>query len=463
MFGRGLSLLPNELILEIFSLSLPDIPSHSHTHAPLLLTHVCRAWRNFCLSAPTLWAKILIPAWKVLPRDIDKLLKLWLDRSGRHSLDIRLSVVDKHVQIIPHEQEMIYLHKVLQDIVDVLAPHRARFRVFEGVLPESLITKLGLEKMVILQHLDFGGMFFLNTEQSPVRLASQQTPLQTLSLYGVGANLDTICFQSNLNRLELVNINPVGELSAGRALNMFQCLPLLETCVIELTGSDVTLAAAPLHHLLLPSLKYFFLTWTSYGDVDPLLSFMFTPNLQRLGLRGPYSYGERWCILKDFLARSNAPITHLSLGDVGAADIQMLDCLRNTPLLSYLAIYHGPVSPSVLLGLHINCDESDRTILPNLETLNLGACDEFEADDLILLLRNRGSDMADPRFKTLRKVKVLYCSGVGEDHRAAFLASGIEEIEIDTGMNFTVPFERGFLPFVRLTQSHEELFSAFTA
>ena len=55
--------LPVDILQTIFLQCLPS--SHnallSYRHAPLLLTHVCRQWRDLALGAPGLWASIHIP------------------------------------------------------------------------------------------------------------------------------------------------------------------------------------------------------------------------------------------------------------------------------------------------------------------------------------------------------------------------------------------------------------------
>ncbi|RXW20446.1 hypothetical protein EST38_g5400 [Candolleomyces aberdarensis] len=55
--------LPKELLQEVFLHCLPSehLPVMSASEAPILLTRICRPWRNLALSTPALWSSIHIP------------------------------------------------------------------------------------------------------------------------------------------------------------------------------------------------------------------------------------------------------------------------------------------------------------------------------------------------------------------------------------------------------------------
>ncbi|KAJ6561762.1 hypothetical protein B0H19DRAFT_901463, partial [Mycena capillaripes] len=56
--------LPADVVAEIFAACLPANrnATMSSAEAPILLCHVCRAWRNLALSTPRLWASLHIVA-----------------------------------------------------------------------------------------------------------------------------------------------------------------------------------------------------------------------------------------------------------------------------------------------------------------------------------------------------------------------------------------------------------------
>ncbi|XP_006461595.1 hypothetical protein AGABI2DRAFT_118469 [Agaricus bisporus var. bisporus H97] len=101
--------IPAEILLEIFHdyLHLREIPNdtkptvrHSkHTFtSPILLTHVCRFWRELACSDPRLWASIYVvgPTLNQIP-----LVKLWLSRTGKWTL--RIQFLEKYCQSVSKE------------------------------------------------------------------------------------------------------------------------------------------------------------------------------------------------------------------------------------------------------------------------------------------------------------------------------------------------------------------------
>ncbi|KAJ7680022.1 hypothetical protein B0H17DRAFT_1077141 [Mycena rosella] len=96
--SESVFLLPPEITSIIFRHCLPSPPNGSgHRYpsphdAPLLLTQICRQWREFCLDTPDLWASIALKdgcgAGSV------QLLKQWLSHSRNRPLTIALEVKD---------------------------------------------------------------------------------------------------------------------------------------------------------------------------------------------------------------------------------------------------------------------------------------------------------------------------------------------------------------------------------
>ncbi|KIK70918.1 hypothetical protein GYMLUDRAFT_302857 [Collybiopsis luxurians FD-317 M1] len=84
-------LLPNEMLLSIFALSLRDEqlyeePSNLSPAIPFpwIVSAVCRRWRNIACSSPELWASIN------LSEDYLCFLPLFIERSGQQPIDVTL-------------------------------------------------------------------------------------------------------------------------------------------------------------------------------------------------------------------------------------------------------------------------------------------------------------------------------------------------------------------------------------
>ncbi|KAL0573424.1 hypothetical protein V5O48_008546 [Marasmius crinis-equi] len=95
---------PIEIWEEIFVHCLPSIPARTLKNAPLLLTRICRSWREIALGTPRLWNNIHIhipsrnpkfpdpDGFRSLIRGRIDGMKLWLNRSGSLPLTVSLSV-----------------------------------------------------------------------------------------------------------------------------------------------------------------------------------------------------------------------------------------------------------------------------------------------------------------------------------------------------------------------------------
>ncbi|THU79803.1 hypothetical protein K435DRAFT_697061, partial [Dendrothele bispora CBS 962.96] len=90
--------IPPEIIAELFTYCLPSThpPTRDLSEAPLLLTLVCKQWRQIAFSTPYMWSAlhIYIPYSRVSDEGFmerrKKGIKQWLERSG--NLPISLSL-----------------------------------------------------------------------------------------------------------------------------------------------------------------------------------------------------------------------------------------------------------------------------------------------------------------------------------------------------------------------------------
>lgn len=86
------SAIPIDIWEEIFVRCLPpsEDPNYTTRAAPLLLCQVCRAWRQFAISSPSLWSSMRVVVSLGEPRPHIALIAQWLERSG--SLPLALSL-----------------------------------------------------------------------------------------------------------------------------------------------------------------------------------------------------------------------------------------------------------------------------------------------------------------------------------------------------------------------------------
>ncbi|RDB14981.1 hypothetical protein Hypma_016188 [Hypsizygus marmoreus] len=135
-------ILPNELLLEVFRLLMPneDVPPHAHS-APLVLCHVCASWRTLVLSIPEFWSRLTFPMpFKYFEDEfsndehpnVDKeadrhasLLRFWFGNAGSRLLTFVLCTREKSEMLseydtFPMEWDLSY---VWDSIIEALSEH----------------------------------------------------------------------------------------------------------------------------------------------------------------------------------------------------------------------------------------------------------------------------------------------------------------------------------------------------
>jgi F-box-like len=258
-----ISLLPNELLAEIFLLALPGerFPSPSTTSAPLSLTHVCRDWRRLAEALPELWTCLHLHSQlgdDVLPA------QQWLTRSANRPLSLSLSIdFDEK----PH-----------QDIIDTFSQHSSRwervrfeFRSLQCPLMYNLDMASG--NIPLLSSFEFHARDVSSDNITPITSLLSTAPslrdvtwvddladapallglplprLSRLSLSMHNGSLDYLQLLNLCTNLEHIRIRrPLPEIRP----------PQLPLTLSKLTSLNIAhdLTAGLLDHLVLPALKH---------------------------------------------------------------------------------------------------------------------------------------------------------------------------------------------------------------
>ncbi|KAJ7167571.1 hypothetical protein C8R46DRAFT_1218508 [Mycena filopes] len=91
-FTYPISTLPPEITCAIFLLCLPEerrTDVVNPKEAPLLLTHICRGWRQIAISLPPLWTRFEVVHPIELP-DLSNILKTWFKRSQNSRISVKV-------------------------------------------------------------------------------------------------------------------------------------------------------------------------------------------------------------------------------------------------------------------------------------------------------------------------------------------------------------------------------------
>ncbi|THU90870.1 hypothetical protein K435DRAFT_246391 [Dendrothele bispora CBS 962.96] len=166
--------LPAEIIAELFTFCLPAThpPTRDLSEPPLLLTLVCKQWREIALSTPCLWSAlhIYIPHSRVSDENFLERrkngIKQWLERSG--NLPISLSLTHRCPSYDPDNQESLFQHyskdSPLSSLMECLIEYSPRWKNLSLSVPDGALRLIGAvppEKLGILQRL------FVNTPNYP--------------------------------------------------------------------------------------------------------------------------------------------------------------------------------------------------------------------------------------------------------------------------------------------------------
>lgn len=460
--------LPPELVEQIFTDCLPPKPSFYARDAPLLLTHVCRAWREVALNCAPLWTKFVVPGWQESPPGIDELVSLWLSRASEVPLDVEISMFDTDVQVIPPDDTLKKWKEKLERIVGSLAPYHMQIHRLSGVFPDDLMAKVGISEMRNVQNIFYCGMLgsdfaFLNNDESDVELVDESVPsvldvgparetLQRFAVVGCAVNMECIKLQKQLTQLELTDLHRGGDLCEENALDLLINLPSLKIAVLDITRYERLEFNGTTKRIELPNLELFFVTWQFPADVSLLLDSICTPNLVNLGLRGTAVAmpTHDWNSLHNFLEASHAPIKRISFGDFANVRMRLLDCLGFCPQLEHLTINHTTISDDFFRALTCNDEVWDTHLLPCLQILNLGVCEGFQRESLVQFLQSRSTDVPSG-FSTLNECAIMFCPSVLTEHREELEACGVENLILETMDRET----QG--PYARVVESHREL------
>jgi hypothetical protein len=137
-----ISLIPNEILLDIFDMVPSKADARPHT-SPVALSHVSELWRGLMLCSPKFWTTISIHETFTrpvthFPATLSRVLQ-FLERSATSALSINVVVVSQ-LSIFEHFPtdaaccgDIEIFRRCIKILSDILAPHVWRFKSFDVV------------------------------------------------------------------------------------------------------------------------------------------------------------------------------------------------------------------------------------------------------------------------------------------------------------------------------------------
>ncbi|TFK89927.1 hypothetical protein K466DRAFT_544287 [Polyporus arcularius HHB13444] len=405
--------LPAELLIKIFMHCVED----GWTPAPLVVSHVCSAWRNAALS-PKVWSHVYVRCddANVLDRT-----QFWLKMASTADLHITFAASWRITQ------------REINRLMALLTTRRAQWRSLRietettrhaesvlaqcrGVFPElrelSVKTSAstpdgsevdGTSDLELLLEI-------FNAERAP-RLA-------TVSYVSVIIPAVPI-FPVHIRHLDLRIQDSLNQ----RPLSTDAILSILEP-LTELTTLTFSMPFIYIHPFVpepdstrvvsLPNLT----SLTVYGptDLNELLPHIHAPLLRRIHLRSLEDLGYRQQpvgpSLMRFLDLSSPPIELLDLHDIDFDPETFAACFTALPDLRELRLHESSISDSTIQLLN-----GPRGLCPRLRKLDLRWCGMLRGRTLVDLVQSRLAvdELAGAASDSIEEVGVINCAFVLED------------------------------------------------
>ncbi|KAF7319819.1 F-box domain-containing protein [Mycena kentingensis (nom. inval.)] len=327
--------LPTEITAEIFLHYAETVADYygSLQSAPILLTHICRPWRELALALPKLWTQIFMGDES--SRGIDYLLRLWFERAGSLPLHVRLPAT---------------ANTQVSRLLAMLTGYSDQFESFACTypLPEncSLDPIAGRIDNLRALELEIEG-----PASEPITAFADAPALRKLELMYYPD--DGIATELDLPWAQLTELVVGGELPT--LLRTLENMPQLE--VLDLVAMRYL---APLNPIQLPKLRS--LTCQSQtGSSLRFLGHLTCPALDTLDLHLPG--GRHFAILHEFL--DHAPRLR-ALVLQRFIRMEAIDVLMHTPALRKLTLRGIVDQTPLLLSL-----EADANLVPQLQELHI--------------------------------------------------------------------------------------------
>ncbi|KAG2112477.1 hypothetical protein BD769DRAFT_1778756 [Suillus cothurnatus] len=318
-FSSPIWRLPTEILAQIFLYCIPEDENRTPAPylAPMLLTTVCRRWREVAVDMSSLWRRLKMEVghgdWQQRAFCYDSCLK----RSRGRQLSLTLEC---------HNNDWTELRSLLQPYVDQISSLSLGF--FSGAGSLAVADFRGLDELVIYTD---GSDPILSVAHSIAQLPPSMRSLKLMDLW---FNLRLLSGLNPLAWAGLTNLEIVvdGLDSFPRLLRLCPSLSSL-TMIGIFTPIE---APEPLAHANLKSLRVSGdLPLDSIGNLG-LFDAIALPNLRAVEVRniGQWPHEE----FKAFLARSQCPLESLIFGGgVMATDQQLAEYISLFPSLELVA------------------------------------------------------------------------------------------------------------------------------
>ncbi|KAG2137424.1 uncharacterized protein EDB93DRAFT_1106622 [Suillus bovinus] len=288
VFSSAIWRLPTEILTEIFLYCMPEYESRTPSQhlAPVLLTRVCKRWRDIALDMPNLWCRLRLEVGPSNWQQSAFCYNFYLKRSRGLKLSLALDC---------HNNGWMELQSLLQCVMS-----------FSGADSLAIADFHGLSELVIYT----GGTVPLK----PFMRSIVQLPpsMRSLKLVDMWCHLEVLPGVESLGWASLTNLEIVVN-GLDCFVHLLQLCPNLSSLTMNAIFTTIETTKAFVH----PRLQYLGISGHSFLNstlVDlGLFNAVTLPNLRGIEVRHMCQWPHEE--FKAFLTRSQCPLEILIFGD----------------------------------------------------------------------------------------------------------------------------------------------------
>ncbi|KAG2141948.1 hypothetical protein DEU56DRAFT_271848 [Suillus clintonianus] len=319
--------LPTEILSQIFHLCLPEDKylSPASKQAPMLLTTICRPWREVAMGTPSLWCRLHV---EPTGRDWEKAVAFyhsWLKRARGYPLSLAFKCWNSPEHL-----------SLLQPYVKQISSLAIRVYHRSGI-SENLLNDLprlpALQELVVQarQAPNFSPMTSISTSRLPSTMRSLD--VSDLPVFDI-----TRLSWFNSVWVHLTNVK-ISTSHPGALLYLLRLCPNLSSLTVRTSSFYKAQILEPLTHANIQSLSIVNHS-RNIGCLTGLFNALSLPNLRVFELC--YGASNLWSrkVLKAFLARSRCSLESLIFsGQLTVTEVQQAEYIALIPSLNIVVDY----------------------------------------------------------------------------------------------------------------------------
>ena len=491
--------LPYEVLAHVFVEALPsihtaaDVKRPSNRRVPVSASHICREWRAIALATPQLWTHIYLNVDKCKTgeqlRSRAIALNIYLERSSRCPLFIKLSYRIPTYNMVPYKERITTISSVIRSIVD--AQFRWRMVKINFPFRTWLLGYQGMDRIIDKCPIVEDMIFHLNGSSEegmkslPFKInIFEFSQLRSLRFGDWSCVLVDSTF-TTFAKLTKFHLGSTSYHSIDTIFAIFAGAPFLEEVYLQQPYSEFTNLEGAI--IRLPCLKVFHLGGeveltgirpigrARAGKLENILARLALPALQDLEVKSDFdsNFGESIVAICDMVRRSSCQIVKFRLGCRFVSGPSIIRCLDIMPFVEELDLEFWLFDLDVLCA-YLTAQPGIYRVCTSLQSLTLRYDDPAEYTGCITemlatrsppgaeLYPDEGGPMLDEigkaRYGTsvLRRFSMIYGSSIRDDHIPRFVVDGDLAELVNRGLKVVAKDRWVDLPVRRLISDMSE-------